>query len=289
MPNVSMIALPSGLPAHEASALCRHWQGVAPIWLAEAEAVQFSIPKQPEDFWEIWAEFQNKRIDVVLQAAPPTAKSLLVADMDSTMIEEECLDALAAQIGVGAQVQHITARAMNGELNFAEALRARVALLAGHSAEMLEAVKENLHFTAGARVLLATMKARGAYAALVSGGFTPFTEFVAAGLGFDVHHANRLLTRDGVLTGKVAEPILGADAKGQILQNLMDAQGVGTDAVLAVGDGANDLAMLKRAGLGVAFRAKPALMQASAIRINHGDLTALLYLQGYAKKDFIGA
>ena len=287
MSNVSMISAPSDLPAYEASALCRHWGGTALTWLAEAEAAQFSIPAPPTDFWEIWAEFQDKRIDLVLQPAPPTAKSLLLADMDGTMIEEECLDELAAQIGVGAEVRQITACAMNGTLDFAEALRARVALLAGHSEAVLAAVLDNLHFTAGARVLLATMKARGAYTALVSGGFTPFSEFVAAGLGFDVHHANRLLTQDGVLTGKVAEPIQGADAKAQILQNLMSAQGLGTDAVLAVGDGANDLAMLKRAGLGVAFRAKPALMQASAVRINHGDLTALLYLQGYAKADFI--
>ena len=285
--SISVISAPSHLPTREVAALCRHWGGGAVVWLAEDEAAQFSTPTHPSDFWQVWAEFQQKSIDLTLQSAPPSPKALLVADMDSTMIKEECLDALAARLGVGEEVRHITTRAMNGEMDFAEALRARVALLRGGSVEVLTEVIDNLHFTAGARVLLATMKARGGYAVLVSGGFTPFTEFVAAALGFDAHHANRLLSHEGMLTGKVAEPIQGADAKAQLLENLMKTRGLGAEAVLAVGDGANDGAMVARAGLGVAFRAKSALADICDVRINHGDLTALLYLQGYTKEDFV--
>ncbi|MCK4712338.1 MAG: phosphoserine phosphatase SerB, partial [Marinosulfonomonas sp.] len=215
-------------------------------------------------------------------------KAMLLADMDSTMIQQECIDELAAEAGIGAHVAEITARAMNGELDFEDALVERVGLLKGLNSAVIETVLANrITLMPGGKVLVATMKANGAYAALVSGGFTAFTQMVAEKLGFDEARANTLLIEDGKLTGKVAMPILGRDAKVAALNEITARLGLTTDQVMAVGDGANDLGMLELAGAGVALHAKPSVAAECDIRINHGDLTALLYIQGYSQDEFV--
>ncbi len=212
---------------------------------------------------------------------------MLIADMDSTMIEQECIDELADVAGVGPRVADITARAMNGELDFEGALRERVGLLKGLDAGVIDKVlAERISYMPGGRALLATMKAAGGHAVLVSGGFTAFADRVARDLGFDEARANTLEIAGGLLTGTVAEPILGRAAKVATLEEVSARLGIGADAVIAVGDGANDLGMLGLAGTGVALHAKPSVAAQCDVRVNHGDLTALLYLQGYAKADF---
>lgn len=213
---------------------------------------------------------------------------MLLADMDSTMIRQECVDELAAEAGIGARVAEITARAMNGELNFEAALKERVGLLKGLDSAVIETVlNTRITFTPGGRALVATMRANGGYAALVSGGFTAFTARVAAELGFDENRANTLLIEDGKLTGAVAEPILGREAKVAALKEITARLGLAEGDVMAVGDGANDLGMLGLAGAGVALHAKPSVAAECDIRINHGDLTALLYIQGYSISEFV--
>jgi phosphoserine phosphatase len=214
-------------------------------------------------------------------------KKLLIADMDSTMIRQECIDELAAEIGAGEQVAAITARAMRGEIAFEPALRERVALLAGLPVATIgKVIAERIRLMPGARELVATMKAHGARTALVSGGFTAFTGPIAAMIGFDEHRANLLETAGDVLAGTVREPILGRQAKLEALLELRTRLALAPDDTLAVGDGANDLDMLGAAGLGVALHAKPKVAEAADVRIDHGDLTALLYLQGYAREEF---
>jgi phosphoserine phosphatase len=215
-------------------------------------------------------------------------KKMLLADMDSTMIEQECIDELAAEAGVGPRVAQITARAMNGELDFEQALRERVGLLKGLDTKIIQQVYQNrITFMPGGAVLLATMQTQGGYAALVSGGFTDFTHPVAQHLGFNTHRANSLLQVDGALTGEVGLPILGREAKVTALQEISATQGLNPEDVLAVGDGANDLGMLQLAGTGVALHAKPIVQEQVSVRVNHGDLTALLYLQGYTQTQFV--
>lgn len=212
---------------------------------------------------------------------------LLIADMDSTMIPVECIDEVADFAGVREQVVAITEPAMRGEISFEEALRARVALMKGLPVEKLEHVyRERVSLNPGARTLVRTMAAHGAYTALVSGGFTFFTSRVAAAAGFHHNRANVLLEEEGSLSGAVAEPVLGRAAKVEALEELTSQQGIGTSDALAVGDGANDLGMIERAGLGVAFRAKPIVAEAAECAIQYGDLTALLYLQGYTEAEF---
>ena len=232
----------------------------------------------------------DEPIDVaVLAAGPHRRKRLFLADMDSTMIEQECIDELADRLGIKPQIAAITERAMRGEIAFEPALRERVALLKGLPATVVdELIDARITPTPGGRTLVATMRAHGAYACLVSGGFTLFTGPIAERIGFDEARANRLGVEDGRLSGTVGEPIVGSDAKRATLIALRGRLGLTAEDTLAVGDGANDLAMIGEAGLGVAFRAKPAVAAAAQVRIEHGDLTALLYLQGFSAAEFSG-
>lgn len=263
------------------------WGGGDAVWLAPDEAAEFVVPRMPDNRWEVWDNCQTMGVDLVVVATDGRRKRMLLADMDSTMIKQECIDELADEAGVGARVKDITARAMNGELDFDGALRERVGLLAGLDVGVIDKVlAERITYMPGGRELLATMKARGGYAALVSGGFTAFTQQVAATLGFDENRANTLSAANGVLTGEVGMPILGKQAKVDALAEITERLGLNASDVIAVGDGANDLGMLHRAGMGVALHAKPSVAAECDVRINFGDLTALLYIQGYAKEEF---
>ncbi|KQO80261.1 phosphoserine phosphatase SerB [Rhizobium sp. Leaf262] len=227
-------------------------------------------------------------IDIAIQEQDNRRKKILIADMDSTMIGQECIDELAAEVGLKDKVSVITARAMNGEIAFEPALRERVALLKGLPISVVDdVIEKRITLTPGGLELTATMKAKGHYTALVSGGFTVFTSRIAQTLGFDENRANILGEKDGVLDGTVAEPILGKQAKVDALNDIAAKLGISPDDAIAVGDGANDLGMLHLAGSGVALHAKPAVAAEAQIRIDHGDLTALLYLQGYRKSDFV--
>jgi len=226
-------------------------------------------------------------IDAVVVPAAGRRKKLLVADMESTLIENEMLDELADFLGLRGRIAAITARAMNGEIDFANALAERVGLLKGLPIARLDEAARRIRYTPGGATLVATMKKHGAYCALVSGGFTHFTALVKQALGFDLDSAN-VLEHDGrVLAGTAAPPILGKEAKLAVLQRLAAEHGLSAADAVSVGDGANDLPMLKQAGLGVAFHAKPAVAAEMPVRIDHGDLTALLYLQGYRQSDFV--
>ena len=263
------------------------WGGGDAHWLALGEAAEFAVTGRPDNFWDVWADLHSTGTDLIIQPAEGRKKQMLLADMDSTMIQQECIDELAAEAGVGEYVAGITARAMNGELDFEDALRERVGLLKGLKTSVIDTVLANrITVMPGAEPLLATMKANGAYAALVSGGFTSFTAKIAGMLGFDENRANTLLHENGELTGKVADPVLGQQAKVAALEDIAARLKIAHHQVMAVGDGANDLGMLKLAGSGVALHAKPSVAAQCDIRINHGDLTALLYLQGYAKAEF---
>jgi phosphoserine phosphatase len=260
-------------------------------WLADGIACDIPLPDGTD---AVEAErmmrevLAGQPVDVAVQDAEKRRKSFLIADMDSTMIGQECIDELAAEVGLKDKVSEITARAMNGEIAFEPALRERVALLKGLPITVVnEVIEKRITLTPGGRELIATMKARGGYTALVSGGFTVFTTRIAATLGFDENRANILVESGGYLTGAVAEPILGKQAKVDALLDITRKLGISPDDTIAVGDGANDLGMLGVAGSGVALHAKPAVAAEARIRIDHGDLTALLYLQGYRKTDFV--
>jgi len=225
----------------------------------------------------------------VLPADAHRRKRLFLADMDSTMIEQECIDELAGTLGLKDHVAAITERAMRGEIAFEPALRERVALLKDIPVGVVDGlIADTLTLTPGGRTLVQTMAAHGAHTCLVSGGFTLFTGPIAAKLGFAEHRANRLAVADGKLTGAVEDPIVGKAEKRATLMELRDRFGLAPAETMAVGDGANDLDMLGEAGLGVAFRAKPAVAAAARVRVEHADLTALLYLQGYAASEFVG-
>ena len=228
------------------------------------------------------------RADVVVQPQLDRRKKLLLADMDSTMIGQECIDELADFAGLKTHVAAITERAMRGEIEFEPALRERVALLKDLPVTVVdEVLKSRITPTPGAVELVRTMRAHGAYTCLVSGGFTLFTKRVAELIGFQENRANELLTENGKLTGLVAEPILGREAKLATLMDLLESFDLDDLDTMVVGDGANDLAMIERAGVGVAYHAKPAVGAAAGARIDHGDLTALLYMQGYKRNEFV--
>ncbi|ARE41166.1 Phosphoserine phosphatase [Rhodovulum sp. P5] len=284
---VSLIAPPGRVEPSLVESLRNAWGGGTALWLAPDEVAEFEVETVPGNFWQVWEDMQALGVDLVAQPAEGRRKAMLIADMDSTMIQQECIDELADEAGVGPRVADITARAMNGELGFEGALRERVGLLEGLDAAVIDKVLDNrITFMPGGRALIATMKANGGYCLLVSGGFTNFAARVAETLGFDAHQANTLLVADGKLTGKVSEPILGREAKVEALQRVAGERGLTMAQVMAVGDGANDLGMLGLAGAGVALHAKPSVAAQCDIRINHGDLTALLYLQGYPRDAF---
>ena len=264
------------------------WGGGDAVWLDPGVAAEFALEAMPANLWEVWDGFQAMGIDLAVQPAMGRKKRMLIADMDSTMIQQECIDELADEAGVGPYVAGITARAMNGELEFDAALRARVELLRGlEEAVIARVIRDRITLMPGGPALVATMRGHGGYAALVSGGFTAFTGAIAGVLGFDENRANTLLVEDGRLTGAVAEPILGRAAKVQALEEISARLGISPADAVAVGDGANDLGMLGLAGMGVALHAKPSVQAECAVRVNHGDLSALLYLQGYRREEFL--
>lgn len=258
-------------------------------WLAEGEAADlFFHHSAPENGENAARELlSGQAIDLITQSAYDRKKRVLVSDMDSTMITVECIDELADFAGLKPQVAAITERAMNGELDFKAALTERVALLRGLPESVLEeAYVKRVRFMPGAKQLVATMRANGAHCLLVSGGFTYFTAQVREELGFHEDHANRLGIQDGSLTGEVIPPILDKDSKLQSLIAACQARGISLSDSLAIGDGANDLPMLLAAGLGVAYHAKPNVRASARAQVNHCDLTALLYAQGYRKEEF---
>ena len=259
-------------------------------WLKEGEAADLPFADLAPDQAEaaVRSAFGAATIDLAAQSAEGRRKRLLVADMDSTIVTGETLDELADFAGLKERIAAITARAMNGELDFAAALRERVAMLEGLSAEALERTYDRIALTPGAETLVATMRAHGAVCALVSGGFRFFTARVRDRVGFHLDQANDLIIEGGRLTGRVAEPILDKDAKLATLRRLAGKHALPLAATLTVGDGANDLPMLQAAGLGVAFRAKPSVAAAARVRVDHADLTALLWIQGYTEQERVG-
>ena len=259
-------------------------------WLSHDVACDLSLP---EDLARAEAEqllrdaLGSEPVDIVVQQEAGRKKAILIADMDSTMIDQECIDELADEVGLKAHVAAITARAMRGEIAFEPALRERVALLKNLDLAVIDRIVANrITLASGARALVQTMRAHGAYSALVSGGFDVFTSRIAEKLGFHENRANRLIDADGRLAGEVAEPILGRVAKADALTEISARLGLTPADAIAVGDGANDLDMIRLAGTGVALHAKPAVAAEAKARIDHADLTALLYLQGYSRDEF---
>jgi len=266
----------------------------APIWLDPGVAADIPFAAPPASDHRTLAEQVRAAtspapLDVVVQRADGRRKTPFLADMDSTMIGQECIDELADYVGLKPRVAAITERAMRGEIEFAPALRERVALLKGLPASVTdEVIAARIRLTPGARTLIATLRRNGAYTCLVTGGFTLFTARIASMLGFDENRANTLvLDTAGRLTGEVAEPIFGREGKLATLIELTRRLGIARDETLVAGDGANDIAMIQAAGLGVAYHAKPKVAAAAAARIDHGDLTALLYAQGYRREEFV--
>jgi phosphoserine phosphatase len=284
MRHVLTLVAPPGALTHAHVAAARAAVGGGePAWLAPSEAAD--IPCDGADIGAVRAALAGAPVDIALQPEAGRRKRLLVADMDATIVVGETLDEIAAAAGIGEQVAAITRRAMNGELDFAGALRTRVALLKGLPVGVLDRVWRRTRIMPGAAELVATMRAHGAVCALVSGGFTFFTGRVAEALGFQYHRGNELQHDTRLLLGTVAEPILGREAKLATLRELCAQGGFGPQDALAVGDGANDLDMIRAAGLGVAFRAKTVVAEAAQVRVDHADLRALLFFQGFRAAD----
>ncbi|MBL25240.1 MAG: phosphoserine phosphatase SerB [Rhodospirillaceae bacterium] len=260
-----------------------------PNWLSYRTAVDLPFMGiECEDARDLAYEaLGDVAVDAIAQPSEGRRKKLLVADMESTIIENEMLDELADEAGIRDRIADITARAMNGELDFEGAIKERVGLLAGLEEGALARTAKLIRITEGAENLIATMRENGAICALVSGGFTYYTAEIRERLGFNLDQANQLEIADGKLTGRVIEPILGRDAKEARLRALCDEHKIPIEASISVGDGANDLAMLAVAGIGVAFHAKPLVAREASARVDHGDLTALLYIQGYRDDDFV--
>jgi phosphoserine phosphatase len=262
-----------------------------PRWLADGVAADIPFSESGADRHRLAARLRihlDAPVDVVVQPTANRRKKLFLADMDSTMIEQECIDELAAYVGLKAHVAAITESAMRGEIEFEPALRERVALLKDLPVSVIdEVIDKQITLTPGGRTLVATMRGHGAFTCLVSGGFTLFTHRIAAAIGFDETRANTLALDGDKLAGHVDEPIFGREQKRAVLIELRTRFGLGKADTLAGGDGANDLDMIAEAGLGVAFHAKPKVAEAAAARIDHGDLTALLYVQGYRREEFV--
>ena len=264
----------------------RHWLSPAEACELPFEAADDAAARTVRD--AAAARLRDAPIDVCVVPADGRRKALLIADMDSTIIQQECIDEMADMLRLKPRIAAITERAMRGELPFEAALAERLALLAGLAESDLQRVfDERITLMPGARTLVATMRAAGAFTALVSGGFGFFTSRVAAAVGFDANRANTLEVVDGRLTGRVVGPILGRAAKLAALEHYRGERGLDAAATMAVGDGANDLAMIGEAGLGVAYRAKPVVAAEAHAGITHGDLTALLFLQGYTRSAFV--
>ena len=265
-------------------------------WLFDEVAVDipFDSPaKGKDDLRAIENRLREARgdlpIDIVVQPILARRKKLFLADMDSTMIGQECIDELADLVGLKDHVARITERAMRGEIEFEPALRERVALLKGLSANVVdEVLAKRIKLTPGGRELVLTMRAHGAYTCLISGGFTLFARAIAGKIGFQESRANELIVDDGKFTGEVREPILGRATKLATLIELTESFDLDDIDTLVAGDGANDLGMIQNAGLGTAYHAKPAVAAAAGARIDFGDLTALLYAQGYRREEFVG-
>ncbi|KFL27487.1 phosphoserine phosphatase [Devosia sp. 17-2-E-8] len=257
-------------------------------WLTQRIACEIIAPKSTDPLATARLHIKDRPIDAALVPSENRRKKLLIADMDSTMIEQECIDELADALGIKDEVADITARAMNGELDFEQALDTRVALLKGLERAVIEEIRrERITLAPGGRALVHTMKAYGAYTALISGGFTFFADYIAKRIGFDEATANVLEFADDKLTGTVTKPIVDKTTKLARLNALAAEHGLSQVDTLAVGDGANDLDMIRASGLGVALHAKPVVAEQAHVRIDHGDLTALLYLQGYSDEDFV--
>lgn len=287
-------ALTPDIAAAARDGLARAGAAVEPLdWLAEGVACDIGYsglePRAAEAAAQTGLEplLRGQPLDMAAQPREGRRKKALVADMDSTIVTSETLDELAAAAGLKDRIAAITARAMNGELDFAEALRERVAMLAGLAETALADTLAAVAFTEGARTLVATMKANGATTALVSGGFMAIAQPVSLRCGFDRVVANRLEIANGALTGRVIEPIVGQETKVETVEAICREHGLALGDVCTVGDGANDLPMLLAAGLGVAFHAKPSVRAAARVRVGHADLTALLYLQGYRRGEFV--
>ncbi|MBV9347088.1 MAG: phosphoserine phosphatase SerB [Pseudolabrys sp.] len=294
MTHVATLIAPEGsLPAQVLRVASDALPGAKPpTWLAPETAADIAFsPDRGFDKRQTEADLRRAAapLDIVIQPAAARRKRLFLADMDSTMIRQECIDELADRAGLKPKIAAITERAMRGEIAFEPALRERVALLKGLSAAVIDQVlKDNIELMPGGRTLIATMRKNGTHTCLVSGGFTHFTDVIAKRTGFDEVRANRLkLDPDDHLAGLVEEPIFGRDGKRDTLVELRGRLGLGHEETMAIGDGANDIDMIEEAGLGVAFHAKPKVAAAAPARIDHGDLTALLYVQGYRNADFV--
>ncbi len=295
MSHVLTLVAPAGaLPSRSVSRVRAALEGIGasvgtPDWLAPGEAADIPFDGLASEQADAAARgaLGGEAVDVIAQPAEGRRKRLLLADMDSTIVTSETLDELAAFAGLKDRIAAITKRAMDGELDFIQALAERVGMLAGLPVSALERTWEATEMTPGAAELVATMRAAGAHCVLVSGGFTFFTARVAERLGFHAHNSNTLLTRDGKLTGRVADPVLDRHAKLATLKRVAAELGLPLSAALAVGDGANDLDMIRAAGLGVAFRAKPIVAAAARAKVDHSDLRALLFAQGFRAQDML--